>query len=136
MPKLLDGRRTAGPPLLDTVLPAVSRSAWDARQAVRAALRGHVHPDTLDIVALLTTELVSNAVACAPTPLDLRLALSRQGVVHVEVADRNTAVPEPVEASPKAESGRGLLLVGALADAWGASPVFPHGKVVWFALRT
>lgn len=136
MPKLFGARSTADLTVLATSLPARSRSAWDARRAIRAALQERVDPDVLDTVFLLTTELVSNAVASAAAPLDLRVVLSPQGVLQVEVADSNTEVPQPVEASPEAESGRGLLLVGALADAWGTDPMPPRGKVVWFMLQT
>ena len=51
--------------------------------------------------------------------------------VHVEVADDDTSELHAVQASPDAESGRGLALVEALADRWG-QVALPDGKVVWF----
>ncbi|WP_189327549.1 ATP-binding protein, partial [Streptomyces flaveus] len=36
--------------------------------------------------------------------------------------------PEP---QPDDESGRGLLLIAALADRWGTEPYAPSGKTVW-----
>jgi hypothetical protein len=32
---------------------------------------------------------------------------------------------------PDDESGRGLLIVAALADRWGSEPYPPSGKTVW-----
>lgn len=54
----------------------------------------------------------------------------RSGRVRVEVADRG-AEPQVKDCDEEATSGRGLLLVEALADAWGWYPV-EVGKVVWF----
>ncbi|MFF0158841.1 ATP-binding protein [Streptomyces sp. NPDC005263] len=44
-------------------------------------------------------------------------------------------VPEPRQAAPGDESGRGLTLVAALADAWGTElREGGIGKTVWFEL--
>jgi hypothetical protein len=42
-------------------------------------------------------------------------------------------LPSAVDAGPTDESGRGLLLVNALADAWGTQPESP-GKTTWFEI--
>jgi hypothetical protein len=53
----------------------------------------------------------------------------------VEVTDRSTyALPLPGSPTPESESGRGLILLDALADRWGTSPM-DDGKTVWFAVR-
>ncbi len=42
--------------------------------------------------------------------------------------------PSPVAdflSLPDDESGRGLLIVAALADRWGSEPYPPSGKTVW-----
>ncbi|MFE4515994.1 ATP-binding protein [Kitasatospora sp. NPDC056783] len=52
------------------------------------------------------------------------------GRVRVEVADRG-AEPRPKKCDGESTSGRGLLLVEALAHAWGWYPT-TEGKVVWF----
>lgn len=56
--------------------------------------------------------------------------------LRVEVTDtRGERLPDPQPASPDAESGRGLLLVEALADRWGVTEGrFPR-KTVWAELR-
>ena len=69
-----------------------------------------------DAGALLTTEIVTNAVVHAAGILALQLELSLlDGVVRVDVEDATTAPPVPGAGSADAMSGRGLLLVNALA---------------------
>lgn len=113
-------------------LPAVAASASAARVRVRAVLeeRGL---DT-DVVLLLLTELVSNVVRhAASTELTVRLAVT-SGMLRVEVADGSSRLPTPIASAPwEQESGRGLLLVQALADRWGTTPS-RTGKAVWFEL--
>ncbi|WP_333492496.1 ATP-binding protein [Streptomyces camelliae] len=41
---------------------------------------------------------------------------------------------QPRTPAPTAESGRGLLLVDALAADWGSAPYPPSGKTVWACL--
>jgi anti-sigma regulatory factor (Ser/Thr protein kinase) len=56
--------------------------------------------------------------------------------LRVWVTDASDTLPEPRVASPDDESGRGLALVAALADDWGAAPrEHGIGKAVWFELR-
>jgi anti-sigma regulatory factor (Ser/Thr protein kinase) len=86
-----------------------------------------------DVAALPTSELITNAVLHARTPLTVSLALHAD-VLHVEVAD---ASPAPVAAFPHdldAATGRGLALVAALSERWGVHAQ-PPGKAVWFDVR-
>jgi hypothetical protein len=56
------------------------------------------------------------------------------GRLRVEVVDVSPTVPpSPVPAPPDAEGGRGLLLVDALAERWGAE-LRSEGKCLWFEL--
>lgn len=56
--------------------------------------------------------------------------------LRIEVTDtRDDELPAPPRLpSPEAESGRGLLLVDALADRWGVTPGPPPRKTVWAEL--
>ncbi|MBV2364117.1 ATP-binding protein [Streptomonospora sp. NEAU-YY374] len=93
--------------------------AWIAEATVEEA-RSHD-------IQLVAGELVANALThssfpAPPGPIGM-IAL-RQSAHHVEVrvtnhAPRPGSVPLPRPADPDAESGRGLLLVAALADIWG-----------------
>lgn len=57
------------------------------------------------------------------------------GTLRVEATDaRGERLPDTaVKADPAldGESGRGLFLVAALADRWGAEPYPPGGKTFW-----
>ncbi|MEU9653180.1 ATP-binding protein [Streptomyces sp. NPDC048110] len=57
------------------------------------------------------------------------------GLLRVAVTDaRGECLPSPsaaCEAPLDSESGRGLLLVAALADRWGVEPYPPIGKTIW-----
>jgi hypothetical protein len=65
---------------------------------------------------------------------DARLALTlTPTALRIEVTDaRGDRLPvRPQKADADGESGRGLLLVTVLADAWGCEPHHPGGKTVW-----
>ncbi|MFC8699452.1 ATP-binding protein [Streptomyces parvus] len=61
-----------------------------------------------------------------------RLALTlTASTLRIEVTDaRGDRLPAPTP-DAEGESGRGLLLVASLADAWGCEPHHPGGKTVW-----
>ncbi|HLF41231.1 MAG TPA: ATP-binding protein [Acidimicrobiia bacterium] len=124
-PTLSDGRLT-------THLPAEPASTRRARRFVVEALSGWSCSHLSENAALLTSELVTNAVLHAHSEVDLRVTRTDGGVL-IEVMDED---PSPVEPSPAplyATHGRGLVLVDALARDWGIEPRTP-GKSVWFEL--
>jgi hypothetical protein len=120
--------------LLTASFPSAPSSPGRARALLRDALEGRVEPNVLATALLLASELISNA-STASDAIDLRVLCSDAGVLRVEVADTVPVLPRMVDRGPEAETGRGLLLVDALADSWGATPT-PGGKVMWFALQT
>ena len=81
---------------------------------------------------LLVTELVANAMIHAATPAELVLDLSADRL-RVEVADTASGRPVLRAPGPDDPTGRGLMIVEAMADRWGVEDV-PPGKVVWFEL--
>lgn len=87
----------------------------------------------VDTAVLLVSELVTNAVrhACGPYVLTVTVGPER---VELAVEDGEPTLPEVREAGPLDESGRGFLLVGALAEEWGVRSQ-PGGKATWFTLR-
>lgn len=115
-------------------VPAAARTA-------RAAIDDLLADETLSAVRfrarLLATELVTNSILHAGLgPKDrLELAVRRfSDHIRVDVIDigrwrvRQATTSRPIDTS----SGRGLLLVGALADRWG---VVKNGTTrVWFEL--
>lgn len=118
------------------VLPSTPAAAGIARSFLAEALS--LEPaDVVDTVALLTSELVANAVLHGGDPI--RLQLRRHAArLRVEVRDGGQpfAVPKGIEWSLTDEGGRGLLLVEALASSWGCEGNGPAhaGKTLWFEL--
>lgn len=85
-----------------------------------------------DDLALVVSELVTNAVLHARPPLELEIDVEDGGVTLV-VRDGAPDPPRPRGAGPSAEGGRGLHLVDELSQATGVAPD-PPGKRVWAAL--
>ena len=131
--QLIGDRATAGPTLRRR-LPASPESASAARWLISDLLRDMVDADTLDTAALLTSELVSNAIRQTREELVFTVALT-DGRVRVGVADSSHRRPQLVQVGSRDTSGRGLHLVEAMADRWGVEPDGRGlGKTVWFEL--
>jgi PAS domain S-box-containing protein len=109
------------------------RSAGTARATVRDTLARWGHQDLADTACLLVTEILTNAIRHARCPIRMHLSRAAEEVI-VEITDDSPEFPQPRLPSDDDEDGRGLLLVDALADGWGARPAVP-GKTVWFTLR-
>ncbi len=90
-----------------------------ARRAV-ARLEGDLQPDTVDVIRLLVTELVTNSVRHAEAQaVDMRVHVTRN-FVRLEVTDRGPGFQfEAREEGQDLEGGWGLYLVDRLADRWG-----------------
>lgn len=94
--------------------------------------------DAHDTLTLLAAELAANAVTHGHVPgrdFLLRLTVYRT-TVRIEVTDtRGERLPESATHLPGPDdtSGRGLVLVGCLADRWGCFPraCGAPGKTVW-----
>lgn len=104
-----------------------------ARHFVRRALEREGAAASADVTELLTSELVTNAVLYSQGSIELSVSADEDQVLVV-VSDGNPAPPRPRSTDVLAASGRGLLLVGELADDWGVNGD-RTGKQVWFALR-
>jgi DNA-binding NarL/FixJ family response regulator len=107
------------------------RSAGDARRFVAGTLESWELGPLVDTVALLTSELVTNAVVHAGSDVDVVVRLTG-AIARVEVTDRSELAPAPRHSSVEDDSGRGLALVQALARRWGTSRQPGWGKTVWF----
>ncbi|MFC9910172.1 ATP-binding protein [Streptomyces sp. NPDC127197] len=95
--------------------------------------------DAHDVVTLIASELCANAVRHGHVAgRDFRVLLTADpatGTVRIEVSDtRGEHLPFlPTTTPEEGDSGRGLLLVEALADRWGCSPRAEGGpgKTIW-----
>jgi anti-sigma regulatory factor (Ser/Thr protein kinase) len=110
-------------------LPVQQRSVATARGLVREVLAGW-EPRQVDDVALMVSELVTNAVRHSRAKLDLAVTLD-DGTVRVDVVDDCPDLPSSGEPAHYLSGGRGLLIVRALADRFGAQRTV-DGKAVWF----
>ncbi|MFI0240951.1 ATP-binding protein [Streptomyces sp. NPDC016845] len=91
-------------------------------------------PATIERAAHTLAELATNAVTHARLPdRDFRMDLHISPVtLRIEITDTcPDRLPAPQAASADAESGRGLILVEALADCWGVMERRPPRKTVW-----
>jgi serine/threonine-protein kinase RsbW len=113
-------------------------SAGEARHRVLAWLSCYsVAPQAAEAAELIVSELVTNAVLYSRSDVircTLRLG---GGLLWIEVTDRGVGLPEPEARTPADDemSGRGLLLVEAVSEAWGVSPALPSGRSVWATVR-
>ena len=105
-----------------------------ARQFVNETLTDWGLESICDDARLITSELSANAVVHART--DFRVTLRSDGLGHlrIEVRDGNGRMTSPGPPGQGATSGRGLVLVSALATSWGTQ-VVSDGKVVWVELH-
>ncbi|MFE2377561.1 ATP-binding protein [Streptomyces sp. NPDC059398] len=107
------------------------RSVRAAREFTRSALTDWEAAGRADEVLLCVSELATNAVLHGVPPgrgYRLQLRSYGDGLLRVEVHDSGDGVPRIAAVAD--ETGRGLLLVEALADRWGVSSRSP-GKTVW-----
>lgn len=109
-------------------------SVATARRLVREVLVSAHRDELVDTAQLLVSEVVTNALVHAGTPIDFHAAVGEAGL-RVEVSDGSTQAPSPRRYTGMAGTGRGLRLLQQLGDSWGTL-AHPHGKTVWFELDT
>jgi anti-sigma regulatory factor (Ser/Thr protein kinase) len=129
-------------------LAATPAAPYWARRHAQAALGAwQIPPDTTETALLLISELVTNAYhattavsgttrARLPGPAPITQTLRYQpGQLLIEVTDPNPNPPQPADAGQQDETGRGLLLVQALAKEW-ASYTPPAGRKTVYCIIT
>nr|WP_237528380.1 MULTISPECIES: ATP-binding protein [unclassified Streptomyces] len=123
------------------LLSATRRGARLARLLTREQLHSWGCPS--DAAEHVVAELANNAVLHGHVPgrsFRLGLLLSAANTLRIEVTDARADRSPPLHPrrpSAEAESGRGLLLIEALADRWGTDlgplPLRPC-KTIWAEL--
>ncbi|WP_328559035.1 ATP-binding protein [Streptomyces coelicoflavus] len=118
-------------------LQALPSRIGQVRRIVSAQLR-YWHMDLLiDRAVLGVTELLTNVHLHArpdkTCTVEVELLLDR---LTVSVRDHDPRLPVVDDAEPLATCGRGLSMVAAMSESWGARPEGESGKVVWFTLPT
>ncbi|MEU3733414.1 ATP-binding protein [Streptomyces sp. NPDC033538] len=131
-----------GYPGYDVCLVRLPQSAAVARLAARTTMKCWGLSENLTADAeLIACELVTNAIRHSGSlnvqePGHCRLTLERSAsdAVRIEVSDGSMTRPAKREPGEDETSGRGLILVAALAADWGVTHR-PGGKTVWALLR-
>jgi len=117
-------------------LPAEPIAPTLARAGVRTASRD-LPAETAADLALLVTEVVTNAVRHAPRSAvdEVVVRIVTDDRIRVEVLDPAPPFEPPTPGGPYEDrpSGWGLFLLDRLASAWGIEPS-GGGKKVWFEL--
>ncbi|MER7759637.1 ATP-binding protein [Streptomyces sp. NPDC097619] len=120
--------------------PKARRSVAAVREFADGCLDFWYLHDRRAELSLCVSELATNALRHGVPPgRGFRVRMVRDPearTVRVEVHDSGPGEPRIVPPAPgePSQRGRGLLLVAALADAWGVEPRRP-GKVVWCEFR-
>ncbi|WP_329464225.1 SpoIIE family protein phosphatase [Streptomyces sp. NBC_01431] len=120
-----------------TVAQAEPERIAGARRQLRELLHDWADEEQVDSAVLMISEMITNVlvhtdgdavlVAEACGPLGTRR-------LRVEVADASDELPHRRRPGEMASSGRGLVLMQMLADAWGVDPR-GDGKSIWFELH-
>ncbi|MEU7600216.1 SpoIIE family protein phosphatase [Streptomyces sp. NPDC040724] len=120
-----------------TVAQAEPERIAGARRQVRDLLHDWADADQVDSAVLMVSEMVTNVLM--HTDGDALLVAEAVGELgarrlRVEVADGSDELPHKRHPGEMSSSGRGVLLMEMLADAWGVDPQ-GEGKSIWFELH-
>lgn len=113
-------------------LPPGERAPAIAREHVLAALDDRDLARSRSLVndcLVVVSELVTNAVRAGASVIKVRV-VHRTEAVMLEVQDDANGWPVMRAPDPHATTGRGLVLLDALAASWGVRAAV-RGKSVW-----
>ncbi|MER5517598.1 SpoIIE family protein phosphatase [Streptomyces sp. NPDC002763] len=108
----------------------------EARQHLRELLHDWGSPDQVDSAVLLVSEMLTNVLVHTDADALLLAEVGGQAPerrLRVEVTDAGDDLPHKRRPGELASSGRGLVLIELLAEAWGVEPR-GEGKSIWFEL--
>ncbi|MFE5090850.1 SpoIIE family protein phosphatase [Streptomyces sp. NPDC056638] len=119
-----------------TIAQAEPARVAAARQQLRELLHDWTDPEQVDAAVLMISEMATNVLV--HTDGDAVMVAQATGEhgerrLRVEVADGSDELPHKRRPGEMASSGRGLLLMEMLADAWGVD-LRGAGKSIWFEL--
>jgi anti-sigma regulatory factor (Ser/Thr protein kinase) len=115
-------------------LPPAAASTREARRFIDAALSQWGLESVRDTALLLTSEIVTNAILHARTPV--RLTIDRhRGDVVITVTDGSVHSPIRRRQSKDATTGRGIDLLDQLAAEWSVD-IGADGKTLRFVVST
>jgi anti-sigma regulatory factor (Ser/Thr protein kinase) len=122
----------------DAQVPNRPDSASAARAFLVRLLDGWGVPEAvIDDAALLTGELMVNAVQDGSGVVTLKIEANDNGLLHVSVHDDEEALPEADRTGTSHLGGSGLWMVESVARDWGSEESAEDtGKTVWFELKS
>ena len=119
------------------IAPDFARVALVRRWARERLTAAGLDQPTLDVLVLLVSESVTNAVVHARPPLVLCLDVDAERT-RVEVRDGTSDEPVLRHALPSQPGGRGMMFIDHLSSRWGTvahdAEVGKPAKTVWFEL--
>ena len=117
------------------LFPGVPQSIAKARRFVADSLETHHPPGVVLDCSLIASEMATNAYRHAdgsPFRVGVRLVPGRVRITVEDTSITPPSMPHPLEHD---EGGRGVAIIDALSDRWGADSL-PSGKVVWAEVLT
>ncbi|MFF1690606.1 ATP-binding protein [Streptomyces sp. NPDC058254] len=90
-------------------------------------------------IRLCASELATNALVHGTRSMSQNFLVrldADEGLVRLEVHDSQQQHPTMRRTADVDPSGRGLILVAAIADEWGVRDREPEGKVVWSCFKS
>ncbi|MFI6285806.1 SpoIIE family protein phosphatase [Streptomyces sp. NPDC051018] len=121
-----------------TIAQAEPERISAARRTARELLHDWADPEQIDAAVLMVSEMVTNVLVHTDGNALLVAEVTSgdsEGPrrVRVQVSDTSDELPHMRRPGELASSGRGLVLMEMLADAWGVDPR-GEGKSIWFEL--
>ncbi|MFI7242997.1 ATP-binding SpoIIE family protein phosphatase [Streptomyces qinglanensis] len=122
-----------------TVAQAQPDRIADARHQLHDLLHDWCDPDQVDGAVLMLSEMLTNVLVHTDgdAVLVAEITVPPQGegrTLWVGVSDPSDELPHRRSPGELASSGRGLMLLGMLADRWGVDPR-GEGKRTWFEIH-
>ncbi len=115
-------------------LPATTVAVREVREQLRVLLPGSPYAARLTDAETAATEIVTNAVLHGRRPITVRIDYDFTRL-RIDVTDASPVSPTFSLLDPTAVTGRGLLMVSAVSDAWGVEPG-EGSKTVWAEFRS
>lgn len=114
-------------------LPASVESVGAGRRLVSEALAEWQLDDLEHAATLLTSEMLTNCVLHARTPMELSVEHTGADCVTIAIRDGSTLVPRRRRHAQDATTGRGLELLDRLAQSWNVE-ADSAGKTITFVV--
>jgi len=109
------------------------RASRAARDFVSRTCLDWQRPHDIPAAVLVVSELVTNGLTHAGTPIEVTLSAAGSGL-RLTVYDGNDAPPRVLRAGAEYGKGRGMYVVEGFSRAWGSLPGPDGGKAVWVVL--